>query len=395
MIEGGGDLTRRRFLSTLAVGAGAVALGSCSGQEAEGPGGGSATPPPGDSTVTTPAVTAGIAAPFRPPAGQVYLIAGQKPEALGGQGPDGPANGYLDRVELAPAGITRYRGFPAPGEAPYAAFANPDPLLDSPRLESSLLHLSINWGEGDPLETVSETEVGILDGDFDWYLDAMADWMDALRRPIILRLGYEFDRPILQLATQEHFADVFRYVVDRLRDRDVPPFATAWASANLTLDPDVPVAPFDFDAWYPGDDHVDWFGYSMWFPSQPDRQMMEQARARNKPIILAETTPVQSNVGDMTVHPGFAAEGRPDTPDELWASWWQPMIDFVDDNVDVIGAWHYIANDWAAEDPFWSTVPLFAPADGHLWANDEMLVRWDAAMASGLFVAPTPGLFAS
>ncbi len=57
---------------------------------------------------------------------------------------------------------------------------------------------------------------------------------DALGRPVILRLGYEFDRPILQLATQEHYADVFRYVVDQLRDRDVPPFATAWASANLT-----------------------------------------------------------------------------------------------------------------------------------------------------------------
>lgn len=49
-----------------------------------------------------------------------------------------------------------------------------------------------------------------------------------------------------------------------------------------------------------------------------------------------------------------------------------------------------IANDWAVEDPYWSAMRLFAHSDGHLWSNDEMLMRWNAAMSSGLFVAPTP-----
>lgn len=372
-------LSRRAFLHQSAFVFGGAVLGSagCRG--------------PSDARTSL----APIAHPFRPPRGAAYLIAGQDGKQIGGLARSGLADGYLDNVPVSPSGITMYTGFGAPNQTDGFAM---DPLLEEylalPALDNTILHLSANWVEEELDDaTKIEREEDVLTGKQDGFIDWLADWCSAQERPILLRLGYEFNRPFMTLFTPERYAPAFRYIVGRMRARGVSGVAFVWASANLSLDPSGPSEPWDFDLWYPGDGYVDWFGFSMWFPTMSDTLMMSEARARNKPVLLAEVSPVEFNVGESAFYPLLTRAGEVLDPNELWARWWQPMFDFIAANLDVIGGFAYIANDWQS-DSLWGTNPFFWNCDARVWANDTILDLWTQAVSNAAFVEPRVGLFA-
>jgi len=339
--------------------------------------------------------------PFRPPTGSIYLLAGQDSEQLGAMPRAGFADGYLDRVPVRPSGISLYGGFPEPnaseGFDSLAWVQTANDYIALGTLDDTIFHFSINWvNEGQAIAGTDEVlaaEQAVLEGEHDAFIDWLADWCSAQRLPILLRLGYEFNRPVQVLFTEERYASAYRYIVDRMLARDVQGVAFVWASANLTFNPDGPPELWDFDAWYPGDDYADWFGFSMWFPDVPDTVMLDEARARDKPVLLAETTPLEFNVGERSYYPLFTTQGQMLDADAIWEAWWQPMFDFVEQNADIIGGWHYIANDWAL-DPLWGSNPLFQNSDARVWADDGILERWTEAASRSLFVKPVPGRFA-
>lgn len=331
--------------------------------------------------------------PYRPPAGCSYLFAGQNQEQLGGLPEFGHTNGYLDHVATPPSGITLYGVFPAPNDAtPFAQLSwvtDAERYLNRAGNEDMIVHLSIGWvpeSLASDAPSKEATETALLDGTMDPFIDALADWLTSRRQPIVLRLGYEFNRPILQLYSEQTYARCFRYIVDRLRSRQVKGVAFVWASANLGFAPDSP-GPDDwnFDAWYPGDAYVDWFGFSMWFPADYDTVMLEQARLHHRPVLLAETTPSEWDVGQRKHYPLLSSTGEPISSAELWAGWWQPMLAFVGTNADVVGGWHYIAADWRS-DAQWAGVPFFANSDARLWLDAELKDRWSDAVAKPPFV---------
>lgn len=370
------DCSRRTFLKHAALGVGGSLLAGATGSAGCSPASGSAP----------------LAHPFRPPAGSAYLLAGQSSSHIGGLGRPGASDGYLDNVAGLPSGLSLYVQFPEP-DAP-AGFrpGTAGEYADLPVLDDTLLHLSVavvSEARAGNTTAIAESEQAVLDGVHDLYIDELAAWCAAQPRPILLRLAYEFDRPLLQLATPERYAAVFRYVVDRVRAAGATNVAFVWASSNLGL---LGAPPVDFDTWYPGDDAVDWFGFSMWFPTMADDAMLEQARARNKPVLLCETTPVEFNVGESSYYRFLSSRAVPLSDQELWDGWWQPMLDFVAENSDVVGGWHYIAQDWRS-DPLWSGNVLFRNCDARVWANDYVLRRWTQAASSRLFVRPRPGLF--
>ncbi len=334
-----------------------------------------------------------IGFPYRPPSGCAYLFAGQDPQSIGGLPDAGDTDGYLDHISTAPAGITLYGAFPTVGDTtplaqmPWVAAA--ESYVDQPGSEDLIFHLSIAWVPESLADNVAgrqAIETALLAGQFDWYIDQLATWLSARKQPVLLRLGYEFNRPIHVLYSQQYYVPCFQHIVDRLRGDGVQGVAYVWASANLGFQPvDPPPDNWDFDAWYPGDDYVDWYGFSMWYPAAWDTVMLPQARVHNKPLLLAETTPSQWNVSQREFYPLFGTVGQPVTDNALWSGWWQPMLAFVESNKDIVGGWHYIAENWNA-DPEWAGVPIFTNCDARLWLDPTVSSRWSTAVAQPPFV---------
>ena len=222
-------------------------------------------------------------------------------------------------------------------------------------------------------------------------------WRTGERAPAAagsLRPGYEFNRfPTDIYYDRRLYARAFRRIVRRFRARGARNVAFVWSSANLnwgaptgspfhTRSPD----SWDFDAWYPGDDFVDWFGFSFWFPDDPDTLDPAQARRRHKPVLLAETTPAGY---DLPRGRRFDLGGdHPErlTSAEVWRSWFAPYFRFIRANDDVVAAFHYIATNWRA-DPLWTNTPPFIGGDARLWKDPELLRRWTATLRHRRYLA--------
>ncbi len=341
---------------------------------------------------------------LRPPPGTALVIAGQSAADLGGAGPRGPHDGYLDHVPIIPAGITTRlflpaKATPVPRGGPLAG-DDIVGLLQQRRFRYCLLHLSMGWVPNRLPSTAAQTtenqeaQQALIDGELDPWLDALAKWCRDLQHPILLRAGYEFNRFPTDIFYDRHlYAPAFRHIVRRFRAQGADNVAFVWASANLnwgaptgtpfhTRSPDT----WDFDAWYPGDDYVDWFGFSYWFPDDPDTVMLEQARRRHKPILLAETTPAGYN---LRTGQHFDLAGTPTatlTSAELWHAWFAPYFAFIKENQDVIAGFHYITTNWAS-DPFWAHTPPFVGSDARLWENPEILERWTSTLHQPRYLA--------
>jgi hypothetical protein len=332
---------------------------------------------------------------LRPPSGSVLLVAGQNESGLGAMA---GADGYLDHVGVVPGGFTFYVALPDP--PPPASNPTIPGLEDGvglytalPALAHSVLHLSVPWvrdgasaitGGADAATQMAEQQA-VLSGAQDPAIDHLARWCAGQSRPILLRLGYEFDRP--DYYDPSLYAPAYRHIVDRFTALHVANVAFVFASSNLG-------GATDFDTYYPGDDYVDWLGFSMWNPAKPDAVMMTQARQRHKPVLLAETTPITWNIGRGLQTPILGSKGTAVTPAQIWSGWYQPMLSFIAANTDVVAGWHYISENWEA-DPQWSTDVLFASCDSRPYANAQLLAMWTQAIGRAPFLEASGQLFST
>src|SRR5262249_15961452 len=137
----------------------------------------------------------------------------------------------------------------------------------------------------------------ITSGKLDASIDALIEALVRLQRPIYLRFGYEFDgvwnhyEPAAFQAAWLHF----RERLDASAARNIP---MGWHSAG---DCTPTYGEYPVDAWYPGDDAVDWIGLS-WFAQSAcayhgPREIVALARAHHKPVMIAESTPRGYDLG--------------------------------------------------------------------------------------------------
>jgi hypothetical protein len=195
-------------------------------------------------------------------------------------------------------------------------------------------------------------------------------------------VGYEFDRTPPKYYDPASYAGNFRYIVDRVRAAGATNVATVWASTNNPL---AKMTPTRFKAFYPGDEYVDWFGMSAFVPVL-DPLMTQEARRRQKPMLLAESTPLGINIGEGRQFPLTTDKvaGKPVSADEMWRAWFGPTFKLIEENADVIAGLHYIANDWS-QDKLWANNAAFAYCDARVWKNPEILRRWDATITAAPF----------
>lgn len=214
----------------------------------------------------------------------------------------------------------------------------------------------------------------IYKGRYDNVITRLAQYLRDLKpRLVFLRIGYEFDGP-WNCYSHKPYKKAFRYIRQTLDEHGASNVATVWQTAAW------PTAVHDgqygryydhsrknhLQRWYPGDDVVDWIGISVFHrdqsrwkfkPPQDIRLVQEKvldfARQRQKPVMIAEAAPQGFSTEKLTVSSIHDNRPQPVKAETIWNSWFHPFFSFVNDNRDVIRAVAYINTHWQQQ-PMWS-----------------------------------------
>lgn len=188
-------------------------------------------------------------------------------------------------------------------------------------------------------------------GSHDARIDALAEALAALGRPVYVRIGYEFAGG-WNGYDPESYRTAFRRITERMRVR-CPDLATVWCA--------IPIDRLERHLeFYPGNDVVDWWGLDVFEPVMFSRpvahDLMRAAHEHGKPVMIGEATPAR--VG--------ADRGR-----VSWEGWYRIYFEFID-RWPGIKAVSYINWQWNATRWAWLDARL-SQLDGY--ARDEVLER--------------------
>lgn len=203
----------------------------------------------------------------------------------------------------------------------------------------------------------------------DGQISSMAVELSALRRPVLLRFGYEFDNHECHRYEPAAYAQAFRQfatLFDTLGATNVAMVWHAWGAA-----------PMDVSAWYPGDEYVDLVGVSLFplaeIPGKVNAVAAFAAQHR-KPLMIAEAAPQNAH---------------PPTNSASWQAWYQGVFDFIEQHdVRVLS---YINQDWNAQSVW---------ASQGVWGNSRLQgtpleAKWREAIAAPRFLGSSQSLYAS
>ena len=185
----------------------------------------------------------------------------------------------------------------------------------------------------------------------------LADGLKDVGRPVLIRIGCEFNTPDA-LYEPSGYIGAFRHATEILR-KDTPNVATVWDATAVGL------AGVNYMKWYPGDDVVDWWGIDLFdekeFSAPATIAFVENAARHHKPVLIGEASPV--------FHAGKGAV-RGARSDAEAIKWYASLFEFIRAHPQV-QAFSLIAVDWRR---------LHATLPGKGWP-DARLNRWPGAAA--------------
>ena len=214
----------------------------------------------------------------------------------------------------------------------------------------------------------------------------MGTWLKTLgRRPVFLRIGYEFSGA-WNHYDRESFLTAYKRIKDKFDEMGVNNVAYVWQSHGWE-------EPMELlEAWYPGDEYVDWCAYSF-FSRWDETNMIEFARKKGKPVFIAEATPTISSETVKTN--GKTKEtilGNPVQAEEAWEKWFVPFFKTIEDNKDIVKAISYINCHWKANE-MWFDNPTFQDVDARLQTSETIATKWKERIYSDDFMNATDDLF--
>ncbi len=281
--------------------------------------------------------------PRYPGTGKTLVLVGQDVQSI---------DGYLKHVDPDPAGFMIYTdirylsGLDTPaddgGGLRHAAHYTQNPEYD---------HTVVQMG----LWMVDQLKP-VIAGKCDKQINKLGQWIKSVKRPVYLRIGYEFDGPWNHYEPADYVL-AYRHIVDQLRAMQVINVVYVWSSA---------AAPgyhgYALDAWYPGDAYVDWIGISVFRQfagtlgtTQDLHRVCHFAQTHHKPIGIMESTPYGS-VGGIT--------------DKTWDNWFMPMFKLIE-QYDIRMLCYINAN--------WDTQKMWAGqgwGDTRLQNNPTVIKKW-------------------
>lgn len=349
-----------------------------------GGGGGGSTDP-----VTPPVVPGSTVAKFLPADGKTLLFVGQDIDA---------DNGYVNGTGQTPAGATVYTSLNAL-DGVYAR--------NHGQREGAQDWNSVKVGYSNSALAVGLSLVGQLDQlvngtTLDANLDKLIDELQSFNRPIFLRIGYEADGPWNSYDATLYKAG-WAKIVARIRAKNANRIATVWQTVGF-CDQTQSFGKLPTEAWYPGDNLVDWNAFSLFMalPGCPAKiqEIVDGFKAKGKPVLIAESAPVAYDIGDgtfnstaQTVSPSSL---QPRTGAQIWDEWFKPYFALIDKNKDVIRGVAYINQNWKAYAGWGCNAPdaqgvRFCPStywgDTRVEANATVKANWLTAVGSPQFLS--------
>jgi len=331
-------------------------------------------------------------AKFEPPTGKILVFAGQDNESIGGLAPY--VDGYVDHFPT-PAGVTLYTGIGGndgsfggknksglqgiyetmdPGNGP----SNMSLLMKSEKFKNSALAIGLS---------LVNNEEKVAAGALDDNIKQLGDFLLSLgNRPVFLRIGYEFDGHPWNHYDKKSWIAAYKRIKDRLDAQGVTNTAYVWQSVGFVSD------PYELATWYPGDEYVDWCGFSF-FDRWREVQMIEFAREKGKPAFIAESSATISSA--TSKFDGKTKEtilSNPAQAEEAWEKWFIPYFDMIENNTDVIKAIHYINCNWKVR-PMWFDNPTFQDVDARLQESPMIKEKWLSKMNTPNYLNASDDLF--
>lgn len=329
---------------------------------------------------------------FEPPTGKVIVFAGQDNESIGGLAPY--TDGYTDHFPI-PGGVTLYTGIGSndgsfggknksglqgvyetidAGNGP----SNMSLLMDAGKFKNSALAIGLSL-----VNNEERVAVGELDGN----IKKLGDFLISLgKRPVFLRIGYEFDGHPWNHYDKEAWLTAYKRIKDLLDAQGVTNTAYVWQSVGFVSD------PYELATWYPGDEYVDWCGFSF-FDRWREVEMIEFARKKGKPVFIAESSATISS--PTSKFDGKTKEtilSNPQQAAEAWEKWFIPYFSMIENNLDVIKAIHYINCNWKVR-PMWFENPTFQDVDARLQESPMIKEKWMKKMNDEIYLNASDDLF--
>lgn len=331
-------------------------------------------------------------AKFEPAGDKCIVFVGQSLPAIGGL--DEFNDGYMDHFP-APGGFTMYTNL-RPGDKSFGheyrgidGVTKTDDWGDGPNNMSLQMadpdfeHMALAIG----LELVNH-EKALAKGERDEQIKTLGEWIKSLGdRPVFLRIGYEFDGHSWNHYDRDSYIASFKRIRDKFEEMEITNVAYVWQSCGFMS------TPQQLEEWYPGDEYVDWVGYSF-FNNWRKEQMTEFGRKKGKPVFIAEATPTIGVPGksDGTTFPlSLANEAQ---AKRAWDEWFVPFIKSVNDNKDVVKAISYIHHDWY-DRAMWKENPTFKGVDSRLNLSPFIAEKWNEEFSKLRYLKASPDLFKS
>lgn len=330
-------------------------------------------------------------AKFEPEDGKVILFIGQDLGAIGGL--ENYTDGYFDHFET-PAGFTMYTKI-RPGDTIFnfvctglsgltttdnwgAGDCNMQMQIDDPDFDNCALAIGLELVNNDSLVAV---------GAHDSLVVELGEWIKGLgRRPVFLRIAYEFDGHDWNHYNRKHFISAYMRIKDKYDEMGVTNVAYVWQSTGFGSDLKT------LEDWYPGDEYVDWVGYSFFASSEEALPMHNFAKKHKKPLFIAEATPTIGT--DEIKTKGLTKKtwlGVPEEAEEAWEKWFIPFFKTINENPEV-KAISYINCNWQSQ-PMWEVNPTFKGIDSRLNVNEDIKKKWNEEISKEKYLKASPTLF--
>ena len=341
--------------------------------------------------VITSAETSKPLAKFEPADGQCILFVGQELESIGGL--EEYNDGYLDHFPR-PGGFTMYTKI-RPGDEEFGfTYTGPSGIFSTDDWGDSPSNMSLQIADTDfknmalaiGLEIVNH-EGEIARSEQDSLVLILGEWLKSLApRPVFLRIGYEFGGAWNHYNREEYIA-AFKHIHELYDSIGLDNVAYVWQSHGWE-------EPMEhLNEWYPGDEYVDWCGYSF-FSRWDEANMIEFARAHGKPVFIAEATPTIST--ETTKTNGKTKEtilSNPDQATEAWEQWFVPFFKTINENPDVVKAISYINCNWKSH-RMWFENPTFQDVDARLQTSEMISGKWLEETSKDMYLKASEDLYA-